>query len=244
MALQAEDPRLSVARSLVRCLESGDEPLADDLIRSLMREQELGLFNEVGRLTRQLHDSLRAVEMDGRINELAENAIPDAHERLSFVIEKTEEAANRTLTAVEELLPVAARIGTDASRLIDDWQRFKRREMELPEFRALLDTELKFLEGMQNSAHEMHDKLSEVLMAQDYQDLTGQVIRRVMKLVKEVQDSLVNMIRLTGSKSLTRDYQNGKGVHAEGPQVGLARDSEDVVKGQDDVDDLLSSLGF
>ena len=244
MALQIEDARLSVARALVRSLESGDEASADDHLRNLVREQELGLFNEIGRLTRQLHDSLTAVEMDGRIAELAENSIPDAHERLSFVMEKTEEAANRTLTAVEELLPIAAQIGSDAGRLVEDWQRFRRREMDVSEFRALLDTELKFLQGIQDAAFQMHGRLSDVLMAQDYQDLTGQVIRRVMTLVKEVQDSLVNMIRLTGARTPKRAYANGQGVEAEGPQVGLAKDSVHVVNNQDDVDDLLSSLGF
>jgi chemotaxis protein CheZ len=244
MAVQAEDPRLSIARSLVRSLENGDSAGADDYLRALVRDQEVSLFNEVGRLTRQLHDSLMAVELDGRIQEIAENAIPDAHQRLAFVVEKTEEAANRTLNAVEELLPLSERMGHDASRLIEDWSRFKRREMSVEEFRALLDTELEFLGGMQGSARAMHDKLSEVLMAQDFQDLTGQVIRRVMTLVKEVQDSLVNMIRITGAGRPDRVYSNGTGTHAEGPQVGLAAESANVVNGQDEVDDLLSSLGF
>jgi len=244
MAVQVEDPRLSLARALVRSLECGDAENADALMRTLQGEHERSLFNEVGRLTRQLHDSLMAVELDGRIMEMAEDAIPDAHQRLAFVVQKTEESANRTLTAVEELLPLAGRIGEDATRLLDDWSRFKRREMSVEEFRALLDTEFEFLARMQTSAREMHARLSDVLMAQDFQDLTGQVIRRVMALVAEVQDSLVNMIRITGGVRPTRQAINGSGTHAEGPQVGLAANSGTVVKGQDEVDDLLSSLGF
>jgi len=244
MAVQVEDPKLSMARALVRSLECGDAETADALMRGLQGEHDRSLFNEVGRLTRQLHDSLMAVELDGRIQALAEDAIPDAHQRLAFVVQKTEEAANRTLTAVEELLPLAGRMGQDASRLLDDWSRFKRRELSVEEFRALLDTECEFLERMCASAREMHERLSDVLLAQDYQDLTGQVIRRVMSLVSEVQDSLVNMIRITGGARPSGQPAKGTGVHAEGPQVGLAATSTNVVQGQDEVDDLLLSLGF
>jgi len=242
--MHAEDHRLCLARALVQSLEQGDGKSADEFMRDLLGEHERGLFNEVGRLTRQLHDSLMAVEFDGRIHDLAENAIPDAHQRLAFVVEKTEEAANRTLAALEELLPVATRIGEDASRLIEDWSRFRRRELSVDEFRALLDTEFEFLTRMQSSAHEMHRRLSDVLIAQDYQDLTGQVIRRVMQLVSEVQDSLVNMIRITGGQRSTASSRNGTGTHAEGPQVGITAAGANVVNGQDEVDDLLSSLGF
>jgi chemotaxis protein CheZ len=135
-------------------------------------------------------------------------------------------------------------MGEDAARLLDDWSRFRRREMSVEEFRALLDTEVEFLERLQGSAREIHRRLSDVLLAQDYQDLTGQVIRRVMGLVSEVQDSLVNMIRITGGQRPSSRAANGTGTHAEGPQVGLAAPGASVVNGQDEVDDLLSSLGF
>jgi chemotaxis protein CheZ len=81
-------------------------------------------------------------------------------------------------------------------------------------------------------------------MAQDFQDLTGQVIRRVIGLVQEVQDSLVNMIRISGGTAVRTAARRPGGIDAEGPQVLADAGGVAVVKGQDEVDDLLSSLGF
>jgi len=90
--------------------------------------------------------------------------------------------------------------------------------------------------------------LTEVLMAQGYQDLTGQVIRRVIELVKEVEDSLVHMLTVFGGAEATKTVKSSqpkveKAIVAEGPIID-AESRDDVVSGQDDVDDLLSSLGF
>ncbi|MEC9169813.1 MAG: protein phosphatase CheZ, partial [Pseudomonadota bacterium] len=92
--------------------------------------------------------------------------------------------------------------------------------------------------------------LTEVLMAQGYQDLTGQVIRRVIDLVKEVEDSLVNMLTMFGERDGAEQTKPSSvkadkvdGVEAEGPIIDADK-RDDVVSGQDDVDDLLSSLGF
>ena len=92
----------------------------------------------------------------------------------------------------------------------------------------------------------LNSKLTEVLMAQGYQDLTGQVIRRVIDLAKEVEDSLVNMLTVFGEPStqeLDEAAASAQLLTAEGPIID-AESRDDVVSGQDDVDDLLSSLGF
>lgn len=244
--ISESNARLDLARDLVSELEAGNEAGADALIQAIARERESSLFKEVGRLTRDLHDALLAVELDERIVGYAESGIPDAKERLNYVITKTEEAANRTLTAVEDLLPISEKMGRDAGKLIDDWKRFRRREMKVDEFKALIDQVIAFLETMRGDATTIHGKLSEVLIAQDYQDITGQVIRRVIELVQQVQDSLVNMIRLSGGVATARvgDPKRANGTAVEGPQVLKDTRGVQVVQGQDEVDDLLSSLGF
>jgi chemotaxis protein CheZ len=240
--------RLQTAREMVSHLEAGDEARADELFDAMARAREHNLFMEVGRLTRELHDALKNFSVDGRITGLATTDIPDAKQRLAYVIQKTEEAANRTLNGVERLLPLSEEIGTTAEQCSADLARFTRREMSVEEFKALCDRLARFLDKVRSDSNTMRDTLSEVLMAQDFQDLTGQVIRRVIALVTEVEDNLVRLVRCAGANvGVVRNEEPGavqvSAIHAEGPEVKGTSDSPRV-SGQDEVDDLLSSLGF
>jgi len=235
--------RLEKAKVLVRELEAGNETAAEQILEDMAREREVGLFFEIGKLTRELHDALGSMRMDSRLAGIAEQDIPDARERLNYVIEKTEEAAHRTLNAVEDSLPLSARLRTEADRIDDDWGRFRRREMSLEEFRSFNTTFGGFIEEVRNTTVALNEKLSDVLLAQDYQDLTGQVIRRVIELVEEVEESLVRLIRSSGVQMPASSEGQAQPVGAVGPQV-LKSEQAATVAGQDDVDDLLSSLGF
>jgi chemotaxis protein CheZ len=231
-----------MARSLVRALERGDQAKADDLVRQMACNVEASLFQEVGKLTRQLHDTLISVEYDARLAEIAGSDLPSAEERLNYVIAKTEDAAHRTINAVEDLIPRTAEIRAGAEKLLGDWSRFTRREMGLDEFKDLCLGLSQFLEGLKDHSSRMHGSLSEVLMAQDYQDLTGQVIRKVIALVQEMENKLVELVRLSGGKAIITDKPKS-GIEAEGPQVSKKHNGQ-VVTSQDEVDGLLSSLGF
>ncbi len=238
------DERLDLARLLVNEMESGNEDEVSRLITEISRQQEASLFTEIGKLTRQLHDSLRNVEVDERLSAIAAEQIPDAKERLNYVIKCTEDAANRTLTAVEEALPMVSEINNSTQQLSDDWSRFRRREMSVEEFRELSEKLDGYLDATGQKTTDLQNQLNEVLMAQDFQDLTGQVIKKVIELVHQVEEGLVSMIRLSGSQyTEVKPKEKGIGVEAEGPQMDSA-DGKNVVNGQDDVDDLLSSLGF
>ena len=93
---------------------------------------------------------------------------------------------------------------------------------------------------------QIHGLMTEVLMAQDYQDITGQIIRRVIQLVEDVEKNLIELLKLFGEEQKSQAKQNVKAVDknaAEGPIINPEQ-RDDVVENQDDVDDLLSSLGF
>ena len=234
--------RLQLARELVSSLEAGDEAAADDLVDRMGRDREAGLFMEVGRLTRELHDALMSVKVDERMAGIAEHEIPDAKQRLNYVIKKTEEAANRTLTAVETVMPLNDRLADAAGRLGGDWQRFTRREMDVNEFKQFCGRLWAFLDEIGKGSSTIQTSMTEILMAQDFQDLTGQVIRRIIALVTEVEDSLVKLIRASGGK--VDAVKTHDPLRAEGPQVAGTAGHKQAVSGQDDVDALLSSLGF
>jgi len=227
-------------RDLLACMERGDEEGAREIVDELANVRETTLYQEVGKLTRELHDAISAFGMDDRIANLAEYDIPDARERLNYVIAKTDEAANRTLTAIEESLPLCEKLESESGDLHSRWQQFRRKEMSLDEFRELSKTLETFLEEQKHNASQVRTHLTDALMAQDFQDLTGQIIKRVITLVEEVEANLVNLIKVAGLPERENPAADGG---LAGPVVP-GKETATTVSGQDEVDDLLSSLGF
>jgi len=237
---------LEQAKSLVEFLETNQQEKADELIAEIQNPINSELFAEIGKLTRQLHDSLTNFQLDSRLNDLATADIPDAKERLNYVITRTEEAANKTMDAVESIFPVVDNIANQVSAVNPSWAKLMNNEIDLKEFKSLcVDIDSLLITTGKETTH-IHSLMTDVLMAQDFQDLTGQVIRKVIDLVREVEDSLINMLTAFG---ITADniQENAKpkvGENlVEGPIVNK-EERDDVVEDQDDVDDLLSSLGF
>lgn len=245
---------LDEAKKLVELIESGDNQAASELLEEASLTNSVELFAEVGKLTRQLHDSLNSFQLDPRISNLANEDIPDAQSRLMYVIETTEQAANTTMDAVENSMPIAESLHVGIAEILPEWKKLMSRQLQLGEFKALCYDLDALLEKSSTDTVRLNELLTEVLMAQGFQDLTGQVIRRVIELVKEVEGSLVHMLTVFGAPEATAlmakveenthnsDKESDK-VKAEGPIID-AETRDDVVSGQDDVDDLLSSLGF
>lgn len=244
---------LELARQLVEHIEAGDEEGADGVIRQLRVPYERELFDELGKLTRDLHEALNSFRGDSRLVEITHDEIPDAKERLNYVVAMTEQATHRTLNAVDEAMPIAEALHARAIELTDRWARFRNRDLSVDEFRELARELDGFFAASGEETGRLKTMMSEIMMAQDFQDLTGQIIRRVIRLVQEVEENLVGLIRLSSARmgserppakevAQTEDAADTMG---HGPIVPKTRDAEaDVVSGQDDVDALLSSLGF
>ncbi|NOZ52278.1 MAG: protein phosphatase CheZ [Gammaproteobacteria bacterium] len=238
-----KEDMLSQAEEMLKALQKGNEEQVDQLLKTIADARESVLFQEVGKMTRQLHNTLNSFCEDSHIDRMAELEIPDARERLNYVITMTQEAADRTLNAVEETIPLAETISTRAGELREVWQRFKRRELSVDQFKDLSGSIEEFLVDIEKESSVMKSNLNEVLMAQGFQDLTGQIIKRVITLVGDVENNLVELIRITGHKLTPTVEEPKKDIEAEGPQIpGIGK--SDVVTSQGDVDDLLSSLGF
>lgn len=243
-ALIGSEQCLEYARSLVAHLEAGDEPAAQDALDALSAMRESQLFQELGKLTRELHDTLANFQIDSKMTDLAQTDIPDAKERLNHVITMTEQAADKTLCAVEELQPMSDELQERLSKLRADWGRFRNRNMPVEEFREFSRELEQFFDWTEQMMPQFNGKLTDIMMAQDFQDLTGQIIRRVITLVQDVEGGLVDLIRISGQKLKPQaEKKEVNPIEATGPSIeGI--DTEDIVTGQDDVDDLLSSLGF
>lgn len=248
MSEQAHNISLEQARELVKLLEAGNQKKANEKLDEVFNRRNDKLFTSVGQLTRDLHDALQDFQLDPRIVQLTEADLPDAQNRLQYVIEKTEEAANRTMDAVEACLPMTDTMHQKIETLQPQWQKLMDNNIELSEFKSLCHGVDDVIKECGQNMPQIHGLMTEVLMAQDYQDITGQVIRRVIQLVEDVEKNLIELLKLFGDEA--REELQGKANSeskdknsAEGPIIDPDK-RDDVVSGQDDVDDLLSSLGF
>jgi len=236
---------LEKAKALVSALEQGDvtDETLETSLDEIMTLRETSLFHELGKMTRDIHDSIMNFRMDSRISDLASTDIPDAKDRLEYVIEMTEKSANTVLGVVEKGTPVAEKLIDQSKQLTEQWGRFRRREMESDELRSMGQDLETFFSETESMMTELLSGFTEIMMSQGFQDLTGQIIRKVITLVDEIEGNLVELIRIQG-ESIEQD----KGVAKDkdelaGPQIP-GKEAEDVMQGQDDVDDLLASLGF
>jgi chemotaxis protein CheZ len=196
------------------------------------------VIREVGQLTRTLHDSLRALGYDTLLQDAAAT-IPDARDRLAYIGTLTERAAERALNAVEVARPIQESLGRDAERLACGWERLFSRELGVDEFRALVIDTRAYLSAMPERTRATNAQLTEIMMAQDFQDLTGQVIKRVTEVAQDVERKLVNLLveNMPAERRVeARGLLNGPVVNPAGRR--------DVVTSQDQVDELLESLGF
>ena len=242
------------ATGLKDALDNGNLSDAMQYIAELGEVRDRSLYREVGRLTRSLHEALRNFEIKPENQEQKEelSKMADASDRLDYVVKLTGRSANKTMDLVEDTMPLASNLREEAEAIRSDWGRLRRREMEPSEFRELYRRIDSFLDRIGSDSDRLHSNLSEILLAQDFQDLTGQVIQRVTALVKEVEDHLVRLMVMASDvdklAGVVHDYDDDNKKDedkGEGPQIHASDEAqEDVVSGQDEVDDLLSSLGF
>ncbi len=239
---------LEKAHALVSSLESTestDEQL-ETCIDDIHNFKNNELFQELGKMTREIHDSIMKFRMDSRISDLAETDIPDAKDRLEYVITMTEKAANTAMGVIEEGTPVAEKLGDEASVLKTQWIKFRNRELSSDELREMGNEVEAFFNETEIMMKKLLSGFTEILMAQDFQDLTGQIIRQVINLVDEIETNLVELVKIQGENQVKEVLEVSEVVETklDGPQVPGKETSNDVMKGQDDVDDLLASLGF
>jgi len=234
------DDNIARVKDLLASMEKGNEEDAIEIIDELTTIRETELYQDMGKLTRELHDAISNFGIDDSINIMAEKSIPDARERLNYVISKTDEAANTTLEAVEDSIPICNNLNEQALELHASWKKFTNRELSADQFRQLSKDINDFFVNTYEIS-KVKDHLTKVLLAQEYQDLTGQIIKKVINLVGEVEDKLVGLIQITGAPQVNEIEDSATSL--DGPPVpGIAH--KDTVSGQDEVDDLLSSLGF
>lgn len=192
-------------------------------------------YNELGHLIRLLHDTLRGLGSDKAMQNIA-GELPDTQDRLHYIGQLAEQTAQRVLTAVEVALPLQDTIETHALALSEEWRNAKAKGNG--EIHLVGEKMQAFLEGIPVHARETSSQLRDIMMAQEFQDLTGQVIKKISRLTQDLEHQLVHILLISKPADDAKDdgLLNGPVVKKEG--------RTDIVNGQEEVDDLLTSLGF
>ena len=193
----------------------------------------------VGHMTRSLHESLRGLGLDKLIERAAQD-IPDARDRLDYVARMSEQAAQRVLNATEAAGPLQDKIDSEAGVLADNWHRVTGAAFSEIEYRALAGQTVQFLAQAKSSAVSTKGHLMDIMMAQDFQDLTGQVIKKVTAIAQNLEQQLVQLLIDFAPAEVRREVNSSL---LNGPQISPDGNAE-VVSSQGQVDDLLDSLGF
>jgi len=197
--------------AVIDAMAKRDFKQADKLISRVMQGAEGDLYHQIGHVTRKLHNSLKEFRqtLDPRIRRIADEEVPQAVDSLEYVIKKTEEAANRTLAVVE------------------------KHQLGLDEFEAklkVLDVPDEFMEHIDKFRSSLRDDLNEIMLAQEFQDITGQTIRRVIDLVNAIEAELIGLIATFGVKH-------------EGSKEEMAKPTSEKMT-QSDIERLLKEFDF
>jgi chemotaxis protein CheZ len=198
-------------------------------------------LTRIGQMTRALHDNLRGLGFD-RLLEKAASDMPDARDRLEYVAQMTEKAAQKVLNATELALPLQEQIQQDAAQLSKDWQALLAAPFAEADYRAMAARSLAAAQQAQDNASLTRTQLMDIMMAQDFQDLTGQVIKRVTELANDLERQLVQLLVDYSPAEARREEKEKDTGLMNGPQIHAG--GKDVIADQSQVDDLLESLGF
>jgi chemotaxis protein CheZ len=204
-----------------------------------MSNAQTEMLTRVGMMTRTLHDSLRGLGFD-KLIERAAHDIPNARDRLDYVAKMTEQAAQRVLNATDAAGPLQDQIDRGATLLTNGWQDLLSGPFSEEKCRAMAQQTIDYLDQSRSDASATKQHLLDIMMAQDFQDLTGQVIKRVTELAHGIEQQLVQLLLDYAPPEIRRD--SGTGL-LNGPQIN-PEGNPDVVADQEQVDDLLESLGF
>jgi len=211
--ITTDDVRKEIFEDIVNFMNAvtnHDYDKADVIIQQVAKRGHGGLFQEVGKIARKLHDTIRSFKeaLDPRIKDMANAEIPNAVDKLQFVIDKTEEAANKTMSVVEKYILRMDELSAHIRNVTGPAES------------------ITYLKDFKNT---LEDDLTEILTTQSFQDITGQTIKKVIKLVGDMESELVRLIAGFGMK-----IDSGGKI----PEVTSEKVS------QADVDDLLKEYGF
>ena len=198
-------------------------------------------YARLGNITRELHEALTILG-NNQLHSIVRE-IPDARERLSYVGKMTENAANKVLNLVDEAKPACDDFSKRSIDLGMSLNNLAASDtLNIEQARGLLVQCRKYSEGVAKFAVNQSNVLSDIMMAQDFQDLSGQIIKKVIDIITRTELQLVQL--LMDSSPDNQQAKNEQRTASTETENLLGPQTPGAALKQDDVDDLLSSLGF
>ena len=203
----------------------------------VVEQNDKPMYERLGGIVRLLHDSLRELGFDKALND-ASTQISDAQDRLQYVATLTEQAANKVLNTLDEGMPAQDVLSKKAKEMETRWASLFSGKLSIEEFKVLAGDSKQFASFVNDATEKEKARLLEIMMAQDFQDITGQLIKKVVTITKLVEHELAELLR-DNAPPAVREKLHPKPVQLmQGPSVPTA------AMDQTNVDDLLADLGF
>ena len=234
----ASTPALAVAAPVAAAAAA---PAAAS-VPAVASDGEHAMFERLGGIVRLLHDSLRELGYDKALTE-ASSAIVDAQDRLEYVATLTEQAANKVLNTLDDGMPAQDLLSKQAKDMETRWADLFSGKLSLDEFKALAGDSRQFATAVNEATEAEKARLLEIMMAQDFQDITGQLIKKVVKITQTVEAELAQLLRDSAPADLKEKLAK-KEVPAAPAPLMQGPSVPDTALNQDSVDDLLADLGF
>ncbi|GKT11157.1 MAG: chemotaxis protein CheZ [Thiomicrorhabdus sp.] len=217
----------NAVKALLDALESGEQSKAVKLLDELTQLRESELYLKLSVLTEDLHHTLDGLS-DQSLLLQTKHDIPDANERLEYVIQTTADASNQTLELAEKSISLLLSVERDLNIMLPSDKRG----------------------SIENKLADLGVELQNIMLAQSFQDLTGQVLNRVTLILSLLEQSLIHLIDKSKhdydaipDRELSSEEINTLQMRGIGPNVTL-KSKHDSAQSQDDVDDLLADLGI
>ena len=195
------------------------------------------MFERLGGIVRLLHDSLRELGYDKALTE-ASTQINDAQDRLEYVATLTEQAANKVLNTLDEGMPAQDVLSKQSKDMENRWADLFAGKLSLDQFKQLAGDAQAFAVAVSAATESEKARLLEIMMAQDFQDITGQLIKKVVNITKTVEHELATLLRDNAPPAVREKIAQKEVSLMQGPSAPA------VALNQDNVDDLLADLGF
>jgi chemotaxis protein CheZ len=195
------------------------------------------MYERLGGIVRLLHDSLRELGYDRSLSDVA-HQITDAQDRLTYIATLTEQAAVKVLNAVDHGMPEQDILAKKAKEMDSRWAQLFEGKLSIEEFKSLAGDSKQFAAAVAEATDAEKARLLDIMMAQDFQDITGQLIKKIVAITSSAERELAQLLRDNAPPEVKAAIEHKPEELMQGPAA------PGIAMVQDDVDSLLADLGF
>lgn len=230
-----EIPVAAADASVATSAPAADAKLPPDVAYDSQDHHDKPMYERLGGIVRLLHDSLRELGYDRALSDAAIQ-ITDAQGRLEHIASLTEQAANKVLNTIDEGMPAQDALAKNAREMDSRWNDLFEGKMSVEDFRLLATDSKAFAMNVIDATDTEKARLLDIMMAQDFQDITGQLIKKIVAITQKVEHELAQLLLDNAPPELAKVVKEAPDNLMQGPTTNAM--------GQDDVDNLLEGLGF